>query len=115
MSAYGASFDLFEDLGGLISRSHRIVVPRQVLDELSRIARGKGKAAAAARLGLQLSSRLEVMEIHADTADDAILEFSKRYGKEGIVCTNDVALKNILKARGTLVVGVRDYSHLGFL
>jgi rRNA-processing protein FCF1 len=115
MSAYGASFSLFDDLAQLLSQSHTIVVPELVSLELAGISRGGGKAAVAARLALDLVSGLEEASTGADHADQEILLLAERYGRNVVVCTNDGELKNILKARGTMVVGVRDYSHLDFL
>ncbi len=86
-----------------------------VIEELQLISRGHGRAAAAARLGLGLAARCELVPIRASDADAAILELAERYGDKAVVCTNDGHLKNILKERGTRVIGVRDYSHLDFL
>ena len=113
MSAYDASFDIFEDLEALISCSHRLLVPRQVVTELERLSRRRGRTGAAARLALQLSARLVVVETSGDDADEAILNLCEEYGK-CVVCTNDAELKNILKSRGVPVVGVREYSYLDF-
>ena len=114
MSAYGASFDLLEELQTLLSESHRIVVPTQVLGELRKISRGGGRAGSAARLALKLAERLETVESSSANADQAIVELAARSSDICIVCTNDAELKNILKANGVRVIGVRDYSHLDF-
>jgi rRNA-processing protein FCF1 len=115
MSVHGSSFDLFEDLADLLSVAHRIVVPEQVVEELERIASERGRRAVAARLGLSIISRFEVVTSKGGDADEAIIWLASKYGDDGLVCTNDADLKNILKSRGTRVVGVRDFSHLGFL
>lgn len=115
MSVHGSSFDLFEDLADLLSVAHRIVVPVQVVGELERIAGERGKRAAAARLGLSMISRFEIVTSKGADADEAIIGLAGQYGDGALVCTNDGDLKNILKSRGTRVVGVRDFSHLDFL
>ncbi len=115
MSAYGASFQIFEELDRLLSRSYRVVLPIQVHEELKEISKGKGKPAAAARLGLNLISDLDTMETGGEYADKAILKLVDSLEGKVIVCTNDRALKNILKAGGVKVVGVRSNSRLDFL
>jgi rRNA-processing protein FCF1 len=115
MSAHGSSFDIFEDLADLLSVAHRIVVPQQVENELGRIAGERGKRGSAARLALQIISKMEIVRAEGQDADDAIIWLAGGYGDKGVVCTNDVDLKNILKSHGTRVIGVRDYSHLDFL
>ncbi len=86
-----------------------------VIDELQLISRGKGRAAAAARLGLGLAARYESVRVVAPDADGAIVKLAEQCGDKVVVCTNDARLKNILKDRGIRVVGVRDHSHLDFL
>jgi len=115
MSAYGSSLRLFEDLDRLVSQSYRILVPSMVIDELKLVSGGKGRAAAAARLGLMLAARYEPVPVVAPDADHAIVKLAKQYGDRAVVCTNDAHLKNILKEHNTRVIGVRDYSHLDFL
>jgi rRNA-processing protein FCF1 len=115
MSAHGSSFDLFEDLADLLSVAHRVMVPQQVRDELERIAREHGNRGVAARLALEMASNLETIVGRGRDADEAIIWLVDRYGDNVVVCTNDVDLKNILKSRGTRVIGVRDFSHLDFL
>jgi rRNA-processing protein FCF1 len=115
MSVHGSSFDLFEDLADLLSVAHKVVVPEQVVEELERIAGERGRRAAAARLGLSIITRFEIVASRGRNADEAIVRLARKYGDGGLVCTNDADLKNILKSRGTRVVGVRDFSHLDFL
>jgi len=115
MSAHGSSFDIFEDLADLLSVAHRIMVPQQVKAELGRIAQEHGRRAVAARLALKMASEFETIVGRGSDADEAIIWLVDKYGDSVVVCTNDVDLKNILKSRGTRVIGVRDFSHLDFL
>jgi rRNA-processing protein FCF1 len=115
MSAHGSGFDIFEELDRLLLASYELVIPEEVRTELAVIARGRGKAGIAARVALRLSGGLRVLRAGAEGADEAILRLAAELGDRTLVCTNDTELKNILKSRGTRVIGVRDYSHLGFL
>jgi hypothetical protein len=115
MNAYRVSFDLLEELQRVIPRAFRLVIPKQVKRELSEISKGGGETAAAARLALGLTSGIEVVPVEGDYGDEAILALVESLNGDVVVCTNDRDLKNILKARGVRVIGVRRNSHLDFL
>jgi len=115
MSAYGSSLRLFEDLDALLLESHRVLIPDVVREELLRLSRGGGRAGLAAKLALDLSRDLQTVHVEARDGDEAILRLADLYGGRLVACTNDSELKNILKAKGARVIGVRDFSHLDFL
>jgi rRNA-processing protein FCF1 len=115
MSAHGSGFDIFEELGRLLLASYELAVPEEVRRELATIAKGRGRAGTAARVALNLSEGFRTIRAGTCDADQSILKLAAEIGDRAVVCTNDVELKNILKSRGTRVIGVRDYSHLGFL
>ncbi len=115
MSAYGSSLSLFDDLARLVPGSHRIVMPEKVRLELEELAKGRGRAGSSARLALMLAEKIEVVPVEAKSGDEAIVKLAEGRVESTYVCTGDTRLKNILKARGIRIIGVRDYSHLDFL
>ncbi len=115
MSAHGSGFDIFEELRRLLLAPYELAIPEEVRTELGSIAEGRGKAGIAASVALKLSGDFRVIRAGTGSADEAILKLARELAERAVVCTNDGELKNILKSRGTRVIGVRDYSHLGFL
>lgn len=103
--------DLFSELERLLGACEvRTVL--EVASELEGIARGRGRDAAAARLGLTLLSRCTVEEAGPGPADaDARLaEVAARDGS--IVVTCDRGLRDSLLARGIAVVSLRGRKRL---
>jgi rRNA-processing protein FCF1 len=98
--------DLFEELGRLVG-AYDAVTPRSVIRELEKIARGRGKDANAARIGLELSRRHAAVEERPALAsvDEEVIRAAEEKG--GLVVTNDRGLREALLARGVGVVSMR--------
>ena len=98
--------DLFSELERLFGACEVRTV-REVASELEGIARGRGRDASAARLGLTLLPRCTVEEAgHGRAGADARLaEVAARDGS--IVVTCDRSLRDSLRARGIAVVSLR--------
>jgi rRNA-processing protein FCF1 len=80
----------------------------EVVGELSGLARGHGRDAAAARVGLAMARRSTVVPSgsSADHVDDQrVIEYARREGC--IVVTNDRELRNALLREGIDVVSMR--------
>ena len=94
--------DLIEELRFMLG-SVRMVVPDIVIRELEGLSRGKGKHAAAARLGLCFAQRCEIIPSPGDgTPDEQILRSAKDLHC-GVV-TNDRKLRNLVLDEGLPVV-----------
>ena len=103
--------DLFGELERLLGACEVRTI-REVAAELEGIARGHGRDAAAARLGLSLLSRCTVEEAGpAGTDTDArIAQVAARDGS--VVVTCDRGLRDDLLARGIAVVSLRGKNRL---
>lgn len=102
--------DILSELDRLLERSYRLVVPRPAVEELQRLEqRGKAKERVAARLGLEIVERVEVVEA-VGPADEAILEIAKK--GDCAVATTDASLRRRLRERGIPVIYLRQRSHL---
>lgn len=96
-------FDELERLLGDVD----LVVPRPVIEELSKLAGPGGTEAVAANVGADLAAeRCRVMDTEASYADDAVLELAVR-GECEYVVTNDRPLCERLLERGVRVIGLR--------
>ena len=98
--------DLFGELGRLLGSFEPLVL-MESLQELERLAKGRGKDAAAAQVGIALSKRCIIVESDPmpGTVDEKIVRFAKR--SRAAVVTNDAALKEILKEQGIQVISMR--------
>jgi len=98
------NIDLFEELRFLLG-SVRMVVPDIVIRELEGLARGKGKHAAAARLGLQFANKCDVIPSSGMGSPDEQIYSSAMDLQCGVV-TNDRRLRNLLLKEGLPVVSL---------
>ncbi len=103
--------DLFGELERLLGACDVRTV-REVASELEGIARGRGRDAAAARLGLSLLSRCTVEEAGPGRAgaDTRLADVAARDGSVVVTCDRD--LRDSLLARGIAVVSLRGKNRL---
>lgn len=103
--------DLYGELGNLLGAFRPVVVPG-ILDELGGLARGRGRDAAAARLGLALTSRCSVVDSPDTSArvDDQILAYAEQ--NRCLVATNDRFLRETLLSRGIGVISLKNNTKL---
>ncbi|WP_366944373.1 PIN domain-containing protein [Methanoculleus sp.] len=98
--------DLYDGLMALLGDFESITL-EEVVGELSGLARGHGRDAAAARVGLELARRSRIVPSgsSAESVDDRLIEYARREGC--IVVTNDRRLRNDLLREGIGVVSMR--------
>jgi len=99
--------DLFSEVQAQIG-AFEPVVPREVRDELTGIARQQGRRGAAARFGLALAGRCIEESLGADdnlTVDDRIARYARTH--DCIVATGDGALRKTLLRDGVPVLTLR--------
>ncbi len=98
--------DLFDELMGLFGDFEPITL-EEVVGELSGLARGRGRDAAAARVGLAMARHSKVVPSGstAERVDDRVIEYARREGCT--VVTNDRELRNALLGEGINVVSMR--------
>ena len=79
----------------------------EVVGELSGLARGHGRDAAAARVGLEMARRAKIVPSGSsvESVDGRVIEYARREGC--IVVTNDRNLRNDLIREGIGVVSMR--------
>ena len=99
------SIDLEEELRRLLGTYH-IVVPSPIIKELEKLSKsGEGKKKSKAEASLKLIEKYDIVEVQVQNADDAIFEMAKE--TNGIVVTNDRALRNRLKEISLSVIFLR--------
>jgi len=98
--------DLFAELQRILG-SYSPLILEGSLRELERIGEGKGRDAAAARVGHALAERCGVIHVQNTTipVDEQIVHYADHSGC--VVVTNDIALKNKLMERGIRVIRIR--------
>ena len=103
--------DLFGELERLLGACEVRTI-REVAGELEGIARGRGRDAAAARLGLSFLSRCTVEEAGpgGTDADTRLADVAARDGSVVVTCDRD--LRRALLARGVAVVSLRGKNRL---
>lgn len=99
--------DLYDELIALFGDFEPITL-EEVIGELSGLARGRGRDAAAARVGLAMAARRSKVVPSGSAAehvDDRVIEYARREGCA--VVTNDRQLRNALLREGIDVVSMR--------
>ena len=112
---YAAKFkiDLATELDRICDFAYKVILPRQVLDELVVLTeRGKGKDKESALLALEITKNFKVKKVQAKNADDALLSMAAG----NILATMDRGLrkrfKNDKKGR---MISIRQKNHLIFV
>ncbi|MFB6126759.1 MAG: PIN domain-containing protein [Halolamina sp.] len=100
---------LFDELAR-VRGDATVLVPRPVVDELTKLADGSGDPAAAASVGLDLVDRCAVRNTEESYADDAVVELA--VAEDAPVVTNDRPLRDRLLDRGVRVIGLRGRNRL---
>ena len=98
--------DLYDELLALFGDFEPITL-EEVVGELSGLSRGRGRDAAAARVGLAMARRSTVVPSGstAERVDDRVIEYARREGCT--VVTNDRQLRKTLLGEGIDVVSMR--------
>ncbi len=98
--------DLYDELLALFGDFEPITL-EEVVSELTGLSRGRGRDAAAARVGLAMARRSAVVPSGstAERVDDRVIEYARREGCT--VVTNDRELRNALLREGIDVVSMR--------
>jgi rRNA-processing protein FCF1 len=103
--------DLFGQIRDLVG-AYQPLVLEEVTGELSGLSRGRGRHAAAARLGLSLAERCTMVPASPEggPVDAKIARFAEAEGC--MVATNDRELKAHLLSRGIDVIFIRKQKKL---
>jgi uncharacterized protein len=107
--------DLFDELRNILGGFEPVVLP-SVMQELTGLARAKGRDGAAARMGLTIGQRCTVAEdgnLEAGPVDAQIIDYAVR--NNCMVVTNDRGVREALFARGIGVISMRKQKKLELL
>ncbi|MCK9277475.1 MAG: nucleotide-binding protein [Methanoculleus sp.] len=98
--------DLYDELMNLFGDFEPVTL-EEVVGELLGLTRGRGRDAAAARVGLAMARRSTIVPSGstADRVDDRVIEYARREGCT--VVTNDRELRNALLREEIDVVSMR--------
>ena len=97
-----------DEIDHMIDEAHSIVVPQNVLEELTHI-RLKGKDEEARNALLSILKMYPVLPLQGPV-DVSLLQYAEEH--DCIVCTNDRALRKDLRKRGRKSIFVRARTHL---
>jgi rRNA-processing protein FCF1 len=105
------SVDIFTAIEGLVG-SFEPVTLEGVVRELEGLSKGRGRDAAAAKVGLSLTERclVEKSPLNAVPVDDMIVDFADRTGC--MVMTNDRRLRERLLDKNIDVISLRNQKTL---
>jgi rRNA-processing protein FCF1 len=103
--------DIFAELDRIIGGSYELFSIEPVMRELRGLARGKGKNAGAAKVGLQLAEKrgVTILKTPESDADKAILELVR---KDFVVATQDTELRKKVSTTGGKVIYLRAKQYL---
>jgi rRNA-processing protein FCF1 len=99
--------DIFDEITDILGKCTFVIIA-EIEDELRGLGRGNGKDAAAARFGLQLLEKCDVLQPTAyscGSVDDKIVLTAQEH--RCYVVTNDKELKQRLLNQGVAVIVVR--------
>ncbi len=102
--------DVFSEAKTLLGNNVEFVVPKQVFNEVSLLCNSRGKVGVEARLAkkLLLMRKVSVVEVDAESADDAL----KKLSKKAIIATNDKELKDSVRKMNGRVLFLRQRKFL---
>lgn len=107
--------DIFDQIFSLIEEPFKIVIGTNVLAELEKLTKKRGKSAKAASLGLLFIKKykkfIEVVEGKGHV-DRWMVEYAKE--NNAIVCTNDMGLKERAKKNGLAVIVLKGKARIDF-
>jgi len=108
---YQFKIDIFEEIKRVVQEDHEILTLDCVVEELKKIAKGKGKNAIAARVALELMEKkgVKILRTKKRNTDKVILSISD---ENTIVATNDKELRGKLKDKKIKVLYLRSKKHL---
>ena len=109
--------DIFAEIDRLLEEPHDLCVFQGIIDELSELGSGKSKDCIHAKTALKLIKQKNLKSlpnsINEKYADNLILE---GVTNKDIVCTQDQALKRLLRAKhkGIQLITLKSKKYLGF-
>ncbi len=105
--------DIIDELNRIIPEKFTIVIPDLVIDELRKIAEGKGKRAIAARSALEFVNkfRIERVEKRGDV-DTSIVYYAKENGYA--LATQDKEMKKLARKLGIPIITMRQKKYLTY-
>ncbi len=111
MVPYQFGVDIFSELKNIINEKYELVTLDVVVNELKKIAKGRGKDAVAANVALELvkDKKVKILKTDREHADRAIVDMAD---KNTLVGTNDIALKKKLKNVGVKTIYLKALKHL---
>ncbi len=101
--------DILEEIWRLLPEAKIYTVP-QVIRELRKMLEGSIKERLAAKVGLKLLEKVEVLDVDESLPTDTIL---LKLSEEGyIIATNDRELRRRIRERGGSTIYLRERNHL---
>lgn len=107
--------DVFDQIFSLIEEPFKIIIGTNVIAELEKLRKGRGKSAKAAAVALLFIEKykkfIEVVEAKGEV-DRWMVEYAKE--NNAIICTNDMKLKEKAKASGLRVMVLKGKARVDF-
>ena len=116
MIPYQFKIEIFSEIRHLLDMEYKLAVSSATVRELEYISKGRTKGAIAARVAKKIidarESKIEVIKTILG-ADQFIEEFAN--AKKGIVCTNDMRLRQKIRKSGIKIIALKSKSKIGFI
>ncbi len=95
------NIDIFEDINRLMTTPYQICIFKETIDELSKIALGKGKDSSNAKVALKLIKQKNLKTLKNSSTEDSYIDniILGNITDSDIICTQDKALKRLLKSK----------------
>lgn len=93
--------DIFEDIKRLMTSPYQLCIFKETIDELSKIASGKGKDSSNAKVALKLIKQKNLKTLKNSSTEDSYIDniILGNITDSDIICTQDKALKRLLKSK----------------
>lgn len=108
---YQFNIDIFKEIEGVVEGNYELITLDCVINELEQLKKGKGKDAAAAKVGLLLikEKNVKVIKTCEKNVDNTIYKIADQ---NTIVATNDKDLIRKLKDKNIKVLYLRSKQHI---
>jgi rRNA-processing protein FCF1 len=102
--------NIIGELESILDVKYELIIPNRVREELITLSKkGSLKERKAARIGLELTKNLRVVNVKGETTDDAIITLVDR---NTVVCTNDKLLRKKVLEKGGKSIFLRQKKFL---
>ncbi len=101
--------DISSELDRLLDGAYEVCVTKGVIAELEGLSRAKGIQGGRAEEALKMARKLKLIESGGEGVDEDLLQLA---GNGAVICTNDKALRERIRNKGSPVIYLRQKKYL---